>query len=565
MLSRMRSLTLLVVVIGLALSACAPVAPPAAPAPAQEGAQPAAAVVNSVGVTLPDDAAPADQQILRLALAEGKHFDTSRNEYEGFLTDDVWEPLVWLDADSKPYPAAADSWDVSADGLTWTFHLRQNAKWSDGTPVTADDWVFSFQRLLDPKVANPYGWFYYGIKNASKIHQGELADVTQLGVAKVDDYTFTITTEQPLPYMLQIVSFHAVVVSKASVEKNGDDWAAKPETALSNGPFMVKEWNKGKNVILVANPYYEGPHKAKLEQIIINIIPQTGAPLMQMYQADEIDTFGLFSGADLTQATSNPDLKAQLDAYASYTTYYVFFNTDQPPFNDLKVRQAFSHAIDRDAISKSIMQGLEVPAYSMLPPGFPCSQNNNTDIQAIQQYDPVTAKKLIAEAGFADGKGFPSLEFWTREGQYTTQAEAIQRMWKETLGIEVKPSDVERSLYMEKLQAHEITLGLLQWGHDYVDPTNLLDWWGNQSRHTWKNEKFNLLIDQARGEIDLTKRCQLYNEAERLLIEEVGGAFVGYPVWGTLYKPWIGGVRAAEGGARKPYKFLWADAYIKKH
>lgn len=561
---RFRFVILLIIVASMVVSACAPL-PTVPPQPQPAAPTTAATAPAGAAAGLPDDAAPPDQQILHISLPEGKHFDTSRNEYEGFLTDDVWEPLVWLDADSKPYPAAADSWEVSQDGLTWTFHLRKDAKWSDGSPVTADDWVFSFRRLLDPKTANPYGWFYYGIKNAEKVQKGEITDITQLGVQKVDDNTIAITTGQPLPYMLQIVSFHAVVVPQAMVQKYGDDWASKPETALSNGPFMVKEWNKGKNVILAANPYYNGPHKPKLQQIVVDIIPESGAPLLQMYQANENDIVAVNGGPDLTQAAADPSLKQELDAYPSYTTYYIFFNTDQPPFNDLKVRQAFSHAIDRNAISQQVMKGLEVPAYSMLPNGFPCSQNTDPNIQAIQKYDPALAKQLMADANYPDGKGFPAEELWTREGQYVTQAEAIEGMLGNTLGITVKPNDVERSVYMDKLAAHQITLGLLQWGYDYVDPTNLLDWWGNQSRHTWKNTQFNQLIDQARSEIDLTKRCQLYDQAEKILIEDVGAVFVGYPVWGTLYKPYIGGVKVAEVGVRKPYKFLWADAYIKKH
>ncbi|MFQ5857266.1 MAG: ABC transporter substrate-binding protein [Anaerolineae bacterium] len=522
-------------------------------------------VVNFAGVELLPDAAPAEQQVFRYAGIEGKHFDATKNIYESSsMQGYAWEPLVWLDADFNVYPGGAEAWETSEDGLTWTFHLRKNAKWSDGTPVTADDWVFSLRRMLDPETANPYGWFYYSIKNARPIHQGELQDVTQLGVEEVDDYTITITTEQPIPYLPLILGFIATIVPKHVVEEVGDAWASSPGTAVSNGPYMVSKWNKGKNVVFTLNPYYKGPHKGKVEKIILNIIPQTGAPTLQMYQADEIDLLGV-SGADLIEALNDPKLKDQVDQFASAVTFYVFFNTDEPPFDDLRVRQAFSHAIDREAISQNVMQGLEIPAYSMLPPGFPCSQADDAEVQDIQAYDPELARRLLAEAGYPNGEGFPTLELWTRQRQIVTESEAIQRMLKDNLGVEVQPRDVERSFYMDKLRAHEITLGLIQWAQDYADPTNFLDWWATQSRHTWKNERFNELVDEARSELDPEKRCQLYHEAERILVEDVGAVFVGHPIQAVLFKPYVGGVRVSKQGARIPYRKLWTDMYIKRH
>lgn len=522
------------------------------------------AVVNSVGVELPADAAPLERQVFRYASIGGKHFDFNKNIYESSgMWGNAWEPLVWLDADFNAYPGGADRWTTSDDGLTWTFYLRQNARWSDGEPVTADDWAFAFHRMLDPETANPYGWFYYSIKNAAPIHRGEIADLDQLGVRKVDDYTITITTEQPTPYLLMILGFLPTVLAKHVVEEVGDDWAYSPDTALSNGPYQVSEWNKGRNVVFTLNPYYQGPYPGKLERIELVVIPQTGAPLVQMYEAGEIDSQPV-RDADLLQAREDPELRDQLDLYASPLTFYMFFNTDEPPFDALAVRQAFSHAIDREAISEQVMQGLEVPAYTMLPPGFPCSQANDPEIQAIQRYDPELARELLAAADYPDGEGFPALELWTRQGQITTEAEAIQRMLRDNLGITVTPRDLERSFYMEQLGAHQITLGLIQWAQDYADPTNFLDWWATGSRHTWHSERFNALVDEARGELDRERRCELYHEAERILIEDVGAVFVGHPIEGALWKPYIGGVRASKQGARIPYRRLWSDVYVKK-
>jgi peptide/nickel transport system substrate-binding protein/oligopeptide transport system substrate-binding protein len=518
---------------GLALAACVP-AGPAAPAPAESA--PSAPLVNSLGVELPADAAPLDQQVFRFTGIEGKHFDVARNEYEGFAYEYAAEFLARRDGDNVYHPAAADSWEVAEDGLTWTFHLRQDALWSDGTPVTAEDWVFSLIRYEDPAMANPYAWFFYNILNAEAFNKGEVA-VEEFGVKQVDDHTFTIMTKEPIPYFLDIANWH-YLVPKHMVDEHGDAWADSPETAVSNGPFVIQEWNKGKNVVYGLNPHYNGPWKPQIERMEMVIVPESGAPLLQMYQAGEIDTVPL-GGDELAQVMADSAMQPEVFAQTAFTTAYIFFNDTKPPFDDLKVRQAFSHAIDRDALV-TVMRGLVEPAYGHLPTGFPCSQNENEEFRQIQAYDPELAKQLMTEAGFANGEGFPTFELWTRQGQYVREAEAIQNMLKENLGITVTVVDQERSFYMDKLAAHEIDLGLIQWGADYVDPTNFFDWWGNQSRHTWINEEFNGLIDQARGLLDTEERCRLYNEAEKILVSDVGGVFVVFPVVGTLYKPYVG-------------------------
>jgi len=532
--------------------------------PAFRSAADAAQTVNSVGTSLPSDAAPLEDQVFRFAGIEGKHFDQTRNLYESSgMTGYAWEPLIWLDGDYSAYPGGADSWETSEDGLNWTFHLRENAAWSDSTPITAADWVYSIQRMLSPELANPYAWFYASIKNAAAYSAGELSDASELGVTQTDDYTLVITTEQPIPFFLQIMGFLPTIAPKHMIEEHGDEWAADPSTALSNGPYIVKEWNRGRDVVFALNPAYQGPAMGQVEEIVLTFVPQSGAQMVPMFQADEVDWLYLNSGADIKLAMSDPATNENTDTFPAFTTYYMFFNTDEPPFDDLRVRQAFSHAIDRDAIAEQVMQGLDVPAYTMLPAGFPFNQAEDPEIQAIQAYDPDKAKALLAEAGFADGEGFPELELWTRQGQIVTESEAIQRMLQDTLGIKVQPKDVERSVYMDKLGQHEITLGLIQWAGDYADPTNFLDWWGTQSRHTWKNEDFNTLIDQARGELDEEKRRELYNQAERILIEDVGGVFIANPVWAELWKPHIAGVRETERGIRSHYPKMWSDIYVR--
>jgi len=552
----------LLVLFGLLVNACA--TPPATAPTTDEAAAPDGPVVNSIGVQLPEDAAPLDQQIFHTTTIEGKHFDATRNIYEtNGMQGSVWEPLVWLDADFNSYPGGADSWETSDDGVTWTFHLRETAKWSDGTPITADDWVFSLQRMLSPEIANPYGWFYSSIKNAAAYQKGEVG-VEELGVTQADEYTLQITTESPIPYFLQVVGFVPTIAPKHMIEQHGDAWADDPATAVSNGPFIIKEWNKGANIVYVPNPEYDGPRKPKVEQVIATLVPQADTPLLPMFQADEIDGITGLRGAQLSQTLADPALAEQVETYPSFTTFYMFFDNENPPFNDLKVRQAFSHAIDRESLSNAVMQGLEIPGYTMLPSGFPCSQADNPDIRAIQAYDPEKAKALLAEAGYPDGAGFPELEVWTRQGQVTTETEAIQRMIQETLGVTIVPKDQERSFFMDQLRAYTIPVGIVQWVQDYSDPTNLLDWWATGSRHNWHNDRFVELIDTARGELDVAKRCQMYNEAEQILIEDVGGVFIGHPVEGSLWSSRLGGLRTTKDGIRRNSFLTWTDVYVKQ-
>jgi len=547
------------------LAACA-----SSPTPAANGRTTPAVTgkryTNSAGVALPDDAAPPDRQVLTIPEIEGKHLHKPSNSYEGFASNGVYEPLAWIDADAKPHPAGADSWETSADGLTWTFHLRKSARWSDGTPVTADDWVYSFRRMVDPQVANPYSWLIYPLVNADAINTGKLRDLSQLGVRKIDDYTVAFTTEQVTPYMLLCLCYQPAIAPKHMVEKHGEAWAYSVETAVSNGPFMYGEWNKGRNLILKPNPHYAGPQQAKLEKVVLTFIPQSNAPRLQMFKANEIDSIDLLdSTVDVSNALNDPEIARDLETYAAFVTFYMFFNTVKPPFDNLKVRQAFSHAIDRTALTQQVMQKLARPAFSMLPDGLMCSQNGSPAIQSVQAHDPELARKLLAEAGYAGGQGFPAVELWTRQGQYAREAEAVQGMLRSTLGVQVQPRDIERTLFMDKLAKHEITLGILQWKMDFEDPSNLLDWWGAQTRHTWKNETYNRLITEARSILDQTARCKAYNDAERILIEDVGGVFLGYPVWAALHKPWVGGIRRRRDGVRAQYKFLITDAYIKQH
>ena len=524
-------------------------------------------VVSSGGVTLPDDAAPLDQQMFRSAAIEGKHFDTMRNEYEGFAYEATIEQLAKMGPEGEWHPAAADSWELSEDGRTWTFHLRLDAKWSDGVPVTADDWVYSFRRYLNPEMANVYAWFLFDLENGEAYNKGEV-DVEELGVKKIDDYTFSITTTVPIPYYMFKINWHAAPVPRHMVEEHGDDWANDPATAPSNGPYRIAEWNRGKNVIFTPNPHYTGRFPATFEQLIQVIIPEVGAPRLQMYQAGDIDGGVGVTGDDLVQVLADPQLSNEAYISVMNRGVYIYMNQRTPPFDNILVRQAFAHAVDRTALCDSVMRGTCIPAHGFLPKDFPCERNDDPELIAFQNFDPEVAADLLAQAGYPGGEGFPELTIYTKEGEFIREAEAIQRMLADNLGVKITPQNVERALYVDQMRNGELKVALNRWGADFIDPSNFVDWWDDPAASYftgWTDEEYRNLIDTARPMAMSTERCDLYHGALKILARDAIGVFVMNPVQAVLYKDYVAGLTLTDDGTLGVYNMMLLDsAYIKE-
>ena len=539
---------------------------PAAPA-SEMAEQEMMDVVSSGGVTLPDDAAPLDQQMFRFAAIEGKHFDTMRNEYEGFAFEATIEQLAKMGPEGEWHPAAADSWEQSEDGRTWTFHLRQDAMWSDGVPVTADDWVYSFRRYLDPEMANVYAWFLFDLENGEAYNKGEV-DVEELGVKKIDDHTFSITTTVPIPYYMFKINWHAAPVPRHMVEEHGDDWANDPATAPSNGPYRIAEWNRGKNVIFTPNPHYTGRFPATFEQLIQVIIPEVGAPRLQMYQAGDIDGGVGVTGDDLVQVLADPQLSKEAYISVMNRGVYIYMNQRTPPFDNILVRQAFAHAVDRTALCDSVMRGTCIPAHGFLPKDFPCERNDDPELIAFQNFDPEVAADLLAQAGYPGGEGFPELTIYTKEGEFIREAEAIQRMLADNLGVKITPQNVERALYVDQMRNGELKVALNRWGADFIDPSNFVDWWDDPAASYftgWTDEEYRNLIDTARPMAMSTERCDLYHGALKILARDAIGVFVMNPVQAVLYKDYVAGLTLTDDGTLGVYNMMLLDsAYIKE-
>jgi ABC-type oligopeptide transport system substrate-binding subunit len=566
------SVALLLAVFAMILAACGGTAPApasqstaapatgatAAPAPAEAtAAAPAAEPASSGGtpgtlngVTLPDDAAPPDQQVFIMHYDNTADFTTvdffeSVYKRGGAIADVLSDALVRLDKNFEISPGAATEWSVDSSGLVWTFKLDPNLVWTDDTPVTADDYVATFRYAADPKHAWDFAWFFQGvIKNWTEAIEGKVP-VDQIGVRAVDANTLAFETVSPAPY-LPAMLLYSMPLQKKALEAHGGLYNSDPATSVSSGPFVLKEWRKGDRVIYEANPKYKGTNKPLIQKVIaIGAVPSTD---FASYQAGEID---YVLGANLSPADNEiigADAELQGDSHPQpndFRTDYLFFDTQNPPFNDVKVRQAFSHVVDRDTIIKTIVKPNQgIPAYSFLMPGFPAA--NSDGLKGIQNYDLEKAKQLLSEAGFPDGQGFPKLTLWLRNEPPVRQAvaQAIAASIKQNLGIEVDVSNKETKTFTDALNAKptQIQFGMVSYGMDFLDPYNMLSVWLGGGRHNWNSTQFDDMVKKAAAFTgDAAERTKMFQDAEKLLVTEAPGIFIYHRYQSDLYRPYLKG------------------------
>lgn len=555
----------LLLIMALILSACpAPVpgqAPAAAPAaeekateaPAEEAAasdSSADPMMTIYGTKLPDDAVPYDEQIDYVGCSNTANmtaFEFQVTVYQRYCPGtDFSDPLTELDKDFNVVPAAAESWEVSEDGLTWSFHLRPGQVWSDGTPLTANDWVATYRYLAQPDHAWDFAWFYNGvIKNWEEVIAGELPP-EELGVAAADDLTFQITTQKPFPPMPGMMKFGWTLQAKALAE-HGPLYNTSLETSVSSGPWILESFEPGKQIVLAANPTYKGYRPPRRKKIIgVYMDPST---YFAAFQKGEISSVGYeaLTPADLELVLSDPILKDNyLRNFGDFRTDYLIFDTFNPPFDNLDVRKAFAHAVDRESIVKNVYGEIKgSPAYALLMPGFPSSSTQG-ELNEYQNYDCDQAKEYLATAGYADGAGFPPLELWLRNENVALQAvfQAAAASIAQCLGVQIEVSNKDYKVYMDALNAKptQLQFGAISYGMDYLDPSNMLGIFVSGGRHSWSNAEFDQLVNEATPlTSDPAKRDQMFRDAEKVLVDDVGAVFLVHRWQGTLYQPWMQG------------------------
>jgi ABC-type transport system substrate-binding protein len=553
---------LALLVFALLVTACgtaAPATPPeaAAPTAAEAPATTNAALPN--GVVLPADAAPPEYQVYVNYFDNTADFTTvdfMESVYKRGgtgLVDLLSDPLIRLNKDFEAQPAAALSWSSNEDGTVWTFNLDPNLIWSDDTPVTAEDYVITFQYAADPAHAWDFAWFFSApgaIVNWDAAVAGEVP-VTEIGVKAEGPHTLVITTETPAPF-LPAKMLYSTPFQKQAFETHGPLYNNDPATSVSSGPYILTEFKKGERLVYEANAKYRGSNKPYIQKLIsIGARPET---FFLGYEAGEVDYVPGFylQTADNEIIAADPELQSQVKVNAQdFRTHYLFFDNQNPPFDDMRVRQAFGHIVDRDTLIQSIITSSQgMPAYSFLMPGFPDA--NSEGLKDIQSYNPERARELLAEAGFPNGEGFPKLTLWLRNESTTRQAaaQAIAATLKQELNIDVEVSNKDFKTFMDALNAKptEVQFGMVSYGIDFLDPSNMLGVWLGSGRHNWFNDTYDAMVNEAASNLDLAARSATFQQAERMLVEEAPAVFIYHSLASDLIKPYV------KGSALEPNK-----------
>lgn len=470
----------------------------------------------------------------------------------------LFEGLVAVDErTSRPVPALAERWDISADGLTWTFHLRPNLKWSDGVPLTAETYRDSFRRALAPALASEYAYVLYPIRGAAAFNRGEITDPTQLGVRAPDAQTLELILDQPTPMLASIltlpVAFPAplhVIETHGGLTDRASRWT-RPEHMVTNGPFRVTTWEPQSQIAVERNPAFRDADQVALHGIVFypyeNAVSQEAA-----FRSGQLH---LTSEVPLTKVAAyrrdSPEL-LRIDPFV--LTGFMRFNLTRPPFDDVRVRRALALSINREALANNVLVGGEQPASRLTPPN-----TAGYTAQATMPYDPAQARELLAEAGYPGGKGFPEVEVMSRAREINQSIiEAVQQMWRTELGITLGIAMKEQRVWLNDENALAYDISNARWIGDYVEPYTFLELFTGHSGNNntgWANPAYDALIDQAISEPDETTRYALYQKAEALLLADAPIAPIYHGTQAYLIRPEVQGWPPALLGFHR-YQFV---------
>ncbi|MFH1023823.1 MAG: peptide ABC transporter substrate-binding protein [Planctomycetota bacterium] len=432
---------------------------------------------------------------------------------EGNIAIGIFEGLTnYHPATLAPVPGVAERWEISDDRRTYTFHLRQ-AKWTDGSPVTAEDFRDSWRRVLEPATGAEYAYQLWYVVNGRAYNTGAITDFSKVGIEAPDARTLRVTLEHPAPYFLDLTSFSTLYpVKTACVARHGESWT-RPGNIVTNGPFRLAVWRRNDRIVLERNPGYWDAGRVRLDRI--EILPVSDLTTgVNMYEAGETDWIPRVPFTKIDVMRKRPDFRSG----PSFYSYFYRFNVTRRPFNDARVRKALSLAIDRKAICEKILKNGEVPALTVEPPlaGYEGPRGLPMDLEA--------ARRLLAEAGFPGGKGFPRTRIlYNTSENHALIAQAIQAMWKANLGIEVELENQEWKVYLKNMSSLDFDIARGGWFGDYLDVNTFLDMFvtgGGNNRTGWGDKRYDDLVVRAQREPDVARRAALFREAEAILVEE---------------------------------------------
>ncbi len=434
---------------------------------------------------------------------------------------DLFEGLMNQDEDGNLVPGVATDYDVSDDKLTYTFHLRDNAKWSNGEPVTAGDFVFAWRRAADPALASPYQWYMelMSLKNASAIVAGEMPP-EELGVKAVDDHTLEVTLSEPLPYFPQMVT-HATTfpAPQAVIEEFGTDWT-KPENMVSNGAYVIEEHLPNERAVRVRNEQYWDNENTIIDRVVTLVINDENVALTR-YLAGELDRTEVPAGQFPRLQKEYPDEAISFPRLCNY--YYTFNLSDSGPeaFKDVNVRKALSLAVDRDIITKNIKAGGEPSAYTFTPEAVAGFTPPTVDMANMTQAErDAKAKDLMAEAGYGPDNKLSFDMIYNTDQAHEKIAVALSQMWKQKLGVEVSLANMEWKVFLETRGQQDFDLARGAWCGDYNEASTFLDLLDSGSGYNdgkYSNPEYDKLLEQAKTADDTTP---LYTQAEEIIAED---------------------------------------------
>ncbi|NTW05172.1 MAG: peptide ABC transporter substrate-binding protein [Peptococcaceae bacterium] len=440
---------------------------------------------------------------------------------EGTILTNMYEGLVRYGEGNKIIPGIAKEWQISPDGLVYTFKLRES-KWSNGDPLTAEDFVYSWRRVLNPDNAFDYAYQLYYIKGAEDYNSSS-GKVEDVGIKALDPLTLQVELRAPAPQFLGLTAFMTMLPINPKMDQQNKDWPKKIEAQIVNGPFKPVSWEHNQKIELVRNDNYWDATKVKLDKLDIYLIDniETG---YNMYSSGQLDFQDEVPIQELPQLIASKQVKIFTDA----STYFYRFNTTSRTLSDLRVRKALAMSINRQDIVDKVTQAGQIPAYSMVPFGLP--DYNGQDFRQtagnqLFQQDIQQAKVLIREAGYPEGKGLPKIRILVNTSSSQQKvAQAIQQMWKENLGVEADIDVQEWTVFNDSMENLDYDVCASGWAPDYLDPMTFIDLFitqGGNNLTGWSSKTYDDLVAKANSTGDQKIRMEAMHSAEAVLIQEM--------------------------------------------
>ena len=457
------------------------------------------------------------------------------------------DTLVEYDQYGVAQPCLAESWEHSDDMTVWTFHLRDGLKWSDGTPLTAKDYVYSALHVMTPTTTSQYvNMMTDYIVNGQEYYDGT-ASAEDVGVKALDDNTVEYTLKQPTPFFADVTSMWVYApVQEATVEANGDKWSTAADTYVCNGPFKVSEINMGESVVLTRNENYWDAENVTLEKLTFRYILDLSTALTA-YENGEVDGVRNIPAGDIARLKAEGAGTHTINVYG---TVYYNFNCQKEPYNNPLVRKALNLAIDREAIINNVAQLDAQPAYSILAPGYMVDGKDILDGRSTFEMSPTAdveaAKAALAEAGYPDGEGFPTVQLsFYSDDTVKKVAEAIQEMWETNLGIDVEVTSADWAVFYSGVQSGDYEVAAMGWSADYVNPMSFLPLLvtGDVTNTSfYSNPDYDALVEQIKVEKDPAAFAQLVKDADDLVSSDYSVLPLYYKADTYLLKDYVSGV-----------------------